>query len=120
MADKEKVEKVEIDEETYNRILDDVPLRVIDNIPELEYYSNPNPSAADTLAFLSCIMKNGRILEFSKKTLKIAEGLFRQGLIFRHSKGAIKHKATRYSRTEEENMKKMAEECDCADCRGGK
>lgn len=106
--------------DAFNDVADQTPMRVVDTKAEFDYYSNPKPSVADTVTFVQSIINSSRILACEDETIEIAEGLFKQGVVFRHQRKAIKKNATRYSRLEEKarkEMKEQQEQCgNCAEC----
>lgn len=112
------IEKAKASDEKFNKLMDNVPLRVIDAKPELDYYTNPTPSMSDHISFLQHIINTSRIVMKSSRIMKIAEALFKQGFLFRHQPKAIEHKATRYSRTEEKMKEEMEAygSCDHTSC----
>jgi len=123
MFTKEDMKNIKVEKagskEVFDKMMDAVPLRVIDAKPELDYYTKAKPSMADHIQFLQSIINSSRIVMKSNKIMKIAEALFKQGFLFRHQPKAIEAKATKYSRTEEK-MKEEAEkhgECDHTSCK---
>lgn len=119
MSTKEKRFSLEVYEkdEDFNEMMENIPLRVLDIRPELEYYCNPDPELIDSIEFIERCMKTGKVIELSDATLDIATGLFKQGVLFRHSRKAIKQGATRYSKLDEQRVKQLEEQCNCPDCR---
>ena len=120
MFTKEDMKNVTVSEgkssdKKFNRMIDQVPLRVIDARTELDYYTNPDPSPSDHIHFLQRLINTSRIMMKSNKLMKIAEGLFKQGFLFRHQPKAIEAKATKYSRAEEKMKEEMETSCGSCD-----
>lgn len=89
MAKKKKENKTKAMTQEELDALDRVPLRVLCVKKELDYWLKSDRGVADKLEMLQSIVNNLRIYDYGKKTQKVCQELFKQGVLYDHTKAAL-------------------------------